>query len=92
MAWVRIPATEVRVGDTIKFFDVKEGRKVLDVHSAKKGVTILAENKKDDSFEPRIFCSPTFMVLLWILPGTKRIPEKEKRRYFFTGKKPVGLR
>lgn len=90
--WIRVPAEEVRVGDTIKFFDFTEGRPVRSVHKAQKGISIIAESQEGDPIEPRIFCRPGFIILLWIAPGQKRpLDDKKKKRFFFIAKSVFGL-
>ena len=72
--WERVPASEIIVGDQIRFLDIRKPRVVITIKKSKKGVVITAGRLPGDQVLPRWICSPGFQIL--------RMPAEERDRIY----------
>ncbi len=72
--WERVPASEIVVGDRIRFLDIRKPRIVITIKKSMKGVVITAGRLPGDQVLPRWICSRGFQIL--------RMPAAERDRIF----------
>ena len=61
--WERVLAKDLKVGDQIRFLDIREPRRIEKITRSRKGIRIRAERQPGDPVPPVFICSRNFKML-----------------------------